>query len=168
MTEGRLTVLDGLATTGVLQPALRAFLEGHDQACADWGRDTMGEGGKEFPAASFAAFAEAAEALADAITAGPGHPVLEAMASAVSLYREAATWASWIRDARTVGDGTERDVSDFGQPVMLRDTAEGEVCRRFGMFSCDARDRWAEWAPRFFELVALPAVPAPKVWPTYP
>jgi len=151
-----------------LEPALRAFLEAHDQACACWGRDTTGEGGQEFPAASFAALAEAAESLAVAITAGPGHPLLEAMASAVSLYREAAMWGSWIRDPVTVGDITEPDVPDFGQPVMLRDTAEQEVCRRFGMYSCDARGRWAEWAPRFFELAALPDVPAPKLWPIYP
>jgi len=156
-----------LTTDSALEPALRAFLDAHDQACADWGRGPKELGTWPALPASFAAFAEAAEALADAITAGPGHPVLEAMASAVSLYKEAATWGSLIQEPTALGVDAELGVTLLDLGTLVPDAAGRETRSAFGRTSVHAIDRWTEWAPRFFEHVGLPEVPAPKVWPTY-
>jgi hypothetical protein len=150
-----------------VQPALQAFLDAHDHACADWGRGPKELGTWPALPASFAAFADAAGALTDEITAGPGHPVMEAMASAVSLYHEAATWGSMITEPTALGVDAELGVTLLDLGTLVPDAAGSEIRSAFGRTSVHAMDRWTEWAPRFFEHVGIPDVPAPKLCPTY-
>ena len=136
-----------------VEVALSQFLQAHDDACAQWGLKNAQEGSAEAESAAFTVLAQVAGVLSLTILDAPGHPLREAMASAVSLYQQAAVWGSL----------TTRAPSASWTVSASRTTG-----RMFMRTSVHAIERWTEWAPRFFELVSLPAVPAPKLWPTYP
>ncbi len=147
-----------------IECALSEFLQAHDQACAESGRhNERAQESRAVMCAAFTVFAQASANLKTAITDGPGDPLREAMASAVGLYQQAGIWASMLNDAQHTVPG----VTFFGETVMLQNPAGQATARTFGRTSCQAIDRWNQWAPKFFELVGLPYVSAPKLMPTY-
>ncbi len=135
-----------------VEAALSQFLQAHDDACAQWGLHNAQEGSAEAKSAAFTVLAQVAGVLAMTILDAPGHPLREAMASAVSLYQQAAVWGSLTTRAPS---------------ATWTESASQTTGRMFMRTSGQAIDRWTEWAPRFFKLVALPDLPAPNLLPTY-
>jgi len=141
-----------LPAAWTVEAALSQFLQAHDDACAQWGLKNAQEGSAEAESAAFTVLAQVAGVLGMTILDAPGDPLREAMASAVSLYQQAAVWGSL----------TTREPS-----ATWTESASQTTGRMFMRTSGHAIERWTEWAPRFFELVGLPDVPAPNLMPTY-
>lgn len=150
---------------GTIETPLRAFLNAHDKACAENGRNIHAQGNRAAVSRSFGLVAHAADDLADTITRDQGHPLNEAMARAVVAYREAAIWTSQLQE---IPD--DEPLAEFdGQRILLPDATGAAAQRTLACkLDIDAVRLWTEWAPRFFEHVGLPHTPAPNLWPTYP